>query len=49
MAVWLRAHGARTLVANIHPDHEASIAVARRLGLQADGHPRQSGEVRWTG
>jgi RimJ/RimL family protein N-acetyltransferase len=49
MAVWLRAHGARTLVANIHPDHEASIAVARRLGLRADGHPRQSGEVRWTG
>lgn len=40
--------GARDLVARIHPDHAASAAVARRLGL----HPTETvvdGEIRWEG
>jgi hypothetical protein len=34
-------------VAHIHPDHAASAAIARRLGL-APGDPRADGEVRWS-
>jgi RimJ/RimL family protein N-acetyltransferase len=39
---WLRQHGADNVVAHIHPDHQASAAVAMRAGLrptdeQADG------------
>lgn len=39
---WLRQHGADNVVAHIHPDHQASAAVAIRAGLrptdeQADG------------
>jgi len=39
---WLRQHGADNVVAHIHPDHQASAAVALRAGLrptdeQADG------------
>jgi RimJ/RimL family protein N-acetyltransferase len=49
MAVWLRAHGAQTLFAEIHPDHEASMAVARSLGLRAGDHVPESGEIRWIG
>ncbi len=46
MLHWLRGHRARLIVANVHPDHAASQAVARKLGL----HPTtvmEDGEVRW--
>jgi RimJ/RimL family protein N-acetyltransferase len=48
MATWLRQHGAHTLIADIHQDHTASMAVARALGLSrtdavSDDH------IRWTG
>ncbi len=46
VASWLREQGVGHLRAHIHPDHEASIAVARSIGLQ----PTQvivDGEVRW--
>ena len=42
----LRADGVTTLVAHIHPDHAASAAIARRLGLQPT-QPRDDGEIRW--
>ena len=47
MAAWLRGAGVRTLVAHIHPDHAASAAVARAIGL-APTPARVDGEVRWT-
>ncbi|MFC5928832.1 N-acetyltransferase [Cryobacterium melibiosiphilum] len=43
---WLNEHGVTGFAANIHPEHGASGAVARRLGL----HPTAvvvDGEVRW--
>ena len=43
---WLREHGVDRFVADIHPGHAASAAVARHLGL----HPtdeRRGGEIRW--
>lgn len=46
MVDWLRTMGVEHLVADIHPDHAASQAVARKLGL----HPTSvivDGEVRW--
>lgn len=46
MLHWLRGHRALLIVANVHPDHAASQAVARKLGL----HPTTviaDGEVRW--
>ena len=43
---WLRARGVTQFVAHIHPDHGASAAVARHLGLAATD-ARQAGEVRW--
>ncbi len=46
MAGWLREQGVRTLVAHVHPDHDASIGVARRLGLRATDE-RVDGEVCW--
>jgi RimJ/RimL family protein N-acetyltransferase len=49
MAVWLREQGARTLLAEIHPHHRASMAVARSLGLKPSDHVLESGEIRWTG
>ncbi|WP_406200818.1 GNAT family N-acetyltransferase [Kitasatospora sp. NBC_01560] len=42
----LRAAGTTTVLAHIHPDHPASAAVARSLGL-APTDERQDGEVRW--
>lgn len=44
---WLRAIGITSFVAHIHPDHAASAAVARHLGL-TPGDPRGDGEARWT-
>jgi RimJ/RimL family protein N-acetyltransferase len=45
---WLRDRGVTRFVAHIHPDHGASAAVARRLGLAA-AEERHEGEVRWVG
>ncbi|MFJ5832207.1 GNAT family N-acetyltransferase [Streptomyces sp. NPDC093089] len=39
-------HGARTVVAHVHPDHTASAAVARAAGL-APTDEEVDGEVRW--
>jgi RimJ/RimL family protein N-acetyltransferase len=43
---WLRGHGVETFGAHIHPGHEASEGVARRLGLTSTGAIR-GGETRW--
>jgi RimJ/RimL family protein N-acetyltransferase len=43
---WLRERGVARFVAHIHPDHGASAAVARHLGLAAT-EERWGGEVRW--
>jgi RimJ/RimL family protein N-acetyltransferase len=45
---WLRDRGVETFTAHIHPDHAASAAVARRLGLEATDR-RHDGEVVWVG
>jgi RimJ/RimL family protein N-acetyltransferase len=45
---WLREHGVSRFAAHIHPDHAASAAVARHLGLAATGE-RHNGEIRWVG
>jgi RimJ/RimL family protein N-acetyltransferase len=45
---WLRERGVRRFTANIHPDHAASAAVARHLGLTPTDE-RHGGEVRWIG
>jgi RimJ/RimL family protein N-acetyltransferase len=47
MLDWLRRAGVVTFVAHIHPDHDGSIKVARRMGL----HPTdqvEDGEIRWS-
>ncbi|MEV4969939.1 GNAT family N-acetyltransferase [Streptomyces scopuliridis] len=43
---WLKEQGVRTLVAHVHPDHRASAAVAKAIGLAPTGE-RHDGEVRW--
>lgn len=43
---WLDAHGIRTVVAHIHPDHHASAKVAAGAGLRPTGVV-EDGEVRW--
>ena len=45
---WLRDHGVTTIVAHVHPQHEASMAVARALGLEPTD-ALVDGEVRWKG
>jgi RimJ/RimL family protein N-acetyltransferase len=48
MTDWLRGQGVDVVTAHVHPDHHASNAVARRIGL----HPTSTivdGEVRWQG
>ena len=45
---WLRDRGVTRFVAHIHPDHGASAAVARHLGLAATDE-LCDGEVRWVG
>ena len=47
MVAWLRAQGARSFVADIHPDHDASMGVARHLGLKPGEQILESGEIRW--
>lgn len=46
MVGWLRSHGVAQVVADVHPDHHASTAVARRLGMAPTGEI-VDGEVRW--
>ena len=46
MADWLRLHGVERLVAHVHPEHEASVSVARHLGL-VPTETVDDGEVRW--
>ncbi|MFI2200424.1 GNAT family N-acetyltransferase [Streptomyces sp. NPDC020192] len=46
LVAWLGAHGVRTLVAHIHPDHKASAAVATAVGL-APTDQWHDGERRW--
>lgn len=46
VASWLRTQGVRTLRAHIHPEHDASAAVARSIGLLPTG-TFKDGEVRW--
>jgi RimJ/RimL family protein N-acetyltransferase len=48
MLRWLHEHGVATVVAHIHPDHLASAAIARRLGLRPTAD-MVDGEVRWLG
>jgi RimJ/RimL family protein N-acetyltransferase len=46
VAGWLESVGVHRLVAYIHPDHHASMGVARALGLQSTAE-RVDGEVVW--
>ncbi|MGW4159805.1 GNAT family N-acetyltransferase [Streptomyces sp. NPDC004788] len=46
LAAWLREQAVPTLVAHIHPDHEASAAVARAAGLEPTD-AFEDGERRW--
>jgi RimJ/RimL family protein N-acetyltransferase len=48
LAERLAEAGVRRLVAHVHPEHAASEAVARALGLRPDG-AWQDGERRWSG
>ena len=43
---WLQAHGVDRFIAHIHPEHQASMGVARALGLQATAAV-VDGEVLW--
>ena len=48
MILWLRSRGITRIAASIHPEHEASSGVARRVGL----HPTdivEGREIRWEG
>jgi RimJ/RimL family protein N-acetyltransferase len=44
---WLRGHGAAAVIAHIHPNHVASMGVARHLGLTPTS-VIEGGETRWT-
>lgn len=46
MVAWLRGQGVESFRAHVHPDHVASAAVARSLGLRPTD-VRVDGEVRW--
>jgi RimJ/RimL family protein N-acetyltransferase len=48
MVAWLRRSGIRLIIAHIHPDNLASMAVARAVGLVATDTVSE-GEVRWEG
>lgn len=48
MRDWLRDRGVVRLTAHIHPDHQASIAVATRLGLRPTDQFDDEGEQMWT-
>ncbi|NUT46391.1 MAG: GNAT family N-acetyltransferase [Saccharothrix sp.] len=44
---WLVERGVRDVHAHIAPEHPASEAVARRIGMRATGEFRDDGEQRW--
>ena len=46
MIEWLAAQQVRAVVAHVHPQHEASMLVAARVGLSRTDRT-QDGEVRW--
>jgi RimJ/RimL family protein N-acetyltransferase len=46
MATWLSRQGVQRLVAHVHPEHQASMRVAERLGL-APTEVVVNGEIRW--
>ncbi|WP_225094593.1 GNAT family N-acetyltransferase [Streptomyces sp. CoH27] len=46
LVTWLTERGVRTVVAHIHPDHQASAAVATAVGLAPTGQ-WHDGERRW--
>ncbi len=46
VAAWLREQGVGCLRAHIHPRHDASMAVARSIGLRPTG-VMVDGEIRW--
>ena len=48
LVAWLRQRGVRLFSANVHPQHAASIAVARHLGL-GPSDVTIDGETRWAG
>lgn len=48
MLTWLRGHGVAEIVAHVHPEHGASAAVARAIGLLPTAMI-VDGEVRWRG
>lgn len=43
---WLEGQAVQTVIAHVHPDHQASAAVAAAAGLSATDQ-LQDGEVRW--
>jgi len=43
---WLQARGVRRFIAHIHPEHQASMAIAGALGLVATDQVID-GELRW--
>lgn len=45
---WLRDQGVVTLTAHIHPEHQASMVVATRLGLRPTDQFDDEGEQMWT-
>jgi RimJ/RimL family protein N-acetyltransferase len=48
MVGWLRSCGVDRFVAHVHPEHRASIGVARALGLTPTATV-VDGEIRWAG
>jgi RimJ/RimL family protein N-acetyltransferase len=46
LVAWLGQQAVRTVIAHIHPGHQASAAVAAAAGLSPTGH-HQDGEIRW--
>lgn len=46
MVQWVREQGVDVVVAHVHPEHQASMAVARAIGL-APTDQMVDGEVRW--
>ena len=48
MTAWLRVQGVARFTAHVHPEHAASAAVARALGLSPTTTV-VDGEIRWSG
>ena len=46
LIAWLQRQSTHTVIAHIHPRHQASAAVAAAAGLTPTDH-RQDGEIRW--